>query len=126
PRVARAGPPRNARAPAQQGKQRAPDEAAAPQAAATLMAHHRVEGLVQAIVTPDVHEHGTRRYGTRPATTVRSERGRVCAASEEATLAHTVRRLGWRGEATHHPAAALSLAQAVAAYRHAALIAYVF
>jgi len=126
PRVARAVAASNARDARQQGKQRVPDEAAASQAAATIMAHHRVEGLVQAIVTPDVHEHGTRRYGTRPATTVRSERVRVCAASEEATLAHTVRRLGWRVEATHHPAAALSLAQGVAAYRRESLIAHGF
>src|SRR5712691_6263692 len=55
-----------------------------------------------------------------------SERVRVCAASEEAMLAHTVRRLGWRVYATHHPAEALSLAQGVAAYRRESLIAQGF
>src|SRR5947208_1593323 len=60
-----------------QGKQRLPDEAAASHTAATIIAHHRVEGLVQASVTTEVHEYVKRRYGTRPATTVRSERVRI-------------------------------------------------
>ena len=73
-------------------------------------------------VTTEVHEHVKRRYGTRPATTVRSERVRVCAASEEAPLAQAVRRLGWRVYATNHTAEELSLAQGVAAYRSEYLI----
>jgi len=47
-------------------------------------------------VTTEVHTHGNRRYGIRPATTVRREHVRVSAAREEAPLAHAVRRLGWR------------------------------
>ncbi len=125
-RVARAVAAINARDERQQGKQRLPDEAAASHTAATIMAHHRVEGLVQASVTTAVHEYVKRRYGTRPATTVRSERGRIDAASEEATLAQTVRRLGWRVSATNHLAEALSLAQGVAAYRSAYLIEHGF
>jgi transposase len=121
-RVARAVAAINALEERQQGKQRWPDEAAASQAAATIMAHHRVEGLVHAIVTTEVHAHVKRRYGTRPATTGHSERVRVCAASEEATGAQTVRRLGWRVYATNHTAAELRLAQGVAAYRREYLI----
>jgi transposase len=121
-RVARAIAAINALDARKQGKQRLPDEAAASQAAATIIAHHRVEGLVQALVTTEVHEHGKRRYGTRPATTVRSERVRVGAVSEEATLAHAVRRLGWRVYATNHTTEELSLAQGVAAYRSEYLI----
>ena len=67
-----------------------------------------------------------RRYGTRPATTVRSERVRISAASEEATLAQTVRRLGWRVYATNHTAEELSLAQGVAAYCSEYLIEHGF
>ena len=77
-------------------------------------------------VTTEVHEYVKRRYGTRPATTVRSERVRISAASEEATLAQTVRRLGWRVYATNHTAEALSLAQGVAAYRSEYLIEHGF
>ena len=114
-RVARAVAAINALDERKQGKQRLPDEAAASHTAATIMAHHRVEGLVQARVTTAVHEDVKRRYGTRPATTVRRERGRIDAAREEAPLAQTVRRLGGRVDATHHIAEALSLAQGVAA-----------
>jgi hypothetical protein len=73
-RVARAVTELNALDERKQGKPRLPD-----QAAAAILAKHRVEGLVTVTVTTDVHEHVKRRYGTRPATTVRSERVRVGA-----------------------------------------------
>jgi transposase len=121
-RVARAVSEINALEERKQGKQRLPDEAAAYQAATAILAKHRVEGLVKVTVTTEVHEHVKRRYGTRPATTVRSERVRVGAAREEVPLAQAVRRLGWRVYATNHTAEALSLAQGVAAYRSEYLI----
>jgi transposase len=104
------------------GKPRVPDESAAHQAAASILAKHRVEGLVHVTVTTDVHEPAKRRYGRRPATTVCSEHVRVRAASEETTLAQAIQRLGWRIYATNHSAEALSLAQGVAAYRSEYLI----
>jgi transposase len=73
-------------------------------------------------VPDEVHAHVKRRYGTRPATTVRSERVRVGATRVEAPLAHAVRRLGWRVYATNHTAEEVSLAQGVAAYRSEYLI----
>jgi len=121
-RVARAVTEINALDERKQGKPRVLDETAASQAAAAIMAKHRVEGLVHVTVTTDVHEHVKRRYGTRPATTVRSERVRVHAASEEGPLAAAVQRLGWRVYATNHTAEELSLAQGVAAYRSEYLI----
>jgi transposase len=125
-RVARAVTARNALDERTQGKPRWPDEAAAYQAAAAILAQHRVAGLVTVTVTTDVHEHVKRRYGTRPATTVRSERVRVCATCEETPLAQTVQRLGWRVSATNHTAEGVSLAQGVAAYRRAYLIEHGF
>ena len=95
-RVARAVTELNALDEHKQGKARVPDEAGASQAAAAIMAKHRVAGLVHVTVTTEVHTHGKRRYGTRPATTVRSERLRVSATCAEAPLADAVRRLGWR------------------------------
>ena len=77
-------------------------------------------------MTPEVHEHVKRRYGTRPATTVRSERVRVCAAREEGPLAQAVQRLGWRVYATNHTTEGLSLTQGVAAYRSEYLIEHGF
>jgi transposase len=121
-RVARAVTEINALDERKQGKQRMPDEATAYQAAAAIMAKHRVDGLVNVTVMTEVHEHTQRRYGTRPATTVRSERVRVGAAHAEAPLAHAVRRLGWRVYATNHTAEEVSLAQGVAAYRSEYLI----
>jgi transposase len=125
-RVARAVTEINALDERKQGKQPVPDEAAAHQAVAAIMAKHRVDGLVNVAVTIEVHEHVKRRYGTRPATTVRRERVRVSGASEEATLAQAVRRLGWRVYATNHTAEALSLTQGVAAYRSEYLIEHGF
>jgi len=121
-RVARAVAEIDALDERKQGKRRLPDAAATSQAAAAIMTKHRVEGLVHVTVTTDVHEHAKRRYGTRPATTVRSERVRVHVAREEAALAQAVQRLGWRVYATNHLAAELSLAQGVAAYRSEYLI----
>jgi transposase len=121
-RVARAVTELNALDKRKQGKTRLPDEAAAYPAVVAILAKHRVEGLVAVTVTTDVHESVKRRYGTRPATTVRSEHVRVWAASDEVTLAHTVQRLGWRVYGTNHTAEALSLAQGVAAYRSEYLI----
>ncbi|HWL75433.1 MAG TPA: hypothetical protein VNQ74_16320, partial [Burkholderiaceae bacterium] len=95
-RVARAVTEINALDERKQGKPLVPDETAAYQAAAAIMAKYRVDGLVKVTVTTDVYEHVKRRYGTRPATTVHSERVRVRATSEEAPLAHTMRCLGWR------------------------------
>ena len=125
-RVARAVTELNALDERKQGKPRLPDEAAASQAAAAILAKHRVEGLLTVTVTTDVHEHVKRRYGTRPATTVRSERVRVCATCEETPLAQAVQRLGWRVYATNHTAEGLSLAQGVAAYRSEYLIEHGF
>jgi transposase len=121
-RVVRAVTEINALDERKQGKPRLPDETAAYQAAAAIMAKYRVEGLVHVTVTTDVHEHVKRRYGTRPVTTVRSARVRVSAASEEAPLAHAVQRLGWRVYATNHTAEEVGLAQGVAAYRSEYLI----
>ena len=121
-RVARAVTEINALDERKQGKQHVPDEATAHQAAAAILAKHRVDGLVHVTVMTEVHEHAKRRYGPRPATTVRRERVRVGAAGAEAPLVHAVRRLGWRVYATNHTAAEGSLAQGVAAYRSEYLI----
>lgn len=121
-RVARAVTEINALDARKQGKPRLPDEAMAAHTAAAILAKHRVEGLVNVTVRTDVLAHTKRRYGTRPATTVRRERVRVSAACAEEPLAHAVRRLGWRVYATNHPAEDVSLAQGVAAYRSEYLV----
>jgi len=121
-RVTRAVTEINALEACKQGKQPLSDEAAAYQATAAILAKHRVEGLVAVTVRTDVHVHTKRRYGTRPAATVRSTRVRVGAAHAEAPLAQAVQRLGWRVYATNHTAEEMGLTQGVAAYRSAYLI----
>jgi transposase len=78
-----------------------------------------VDGLGNVTVRTAVHEHVTRRDGTRPATTLRSERVRGRVTSDEATLPQAAQRLGWRVSATNHTTEALPLAQGVAASRSA-------
>src|SRR2546430_6214895 len=68
-RVARAITEINALDERKQGKKRLADETAARQAAAELLATHRVAALVPVDVRTETHAHIKRRYGTRPAPT---------------------------------------------------------
>src|SRR5262249_54581935 len=104
------------------GKKPLPNEAAASQAADTIMAKHRVNGLLNVSVKTEIDEQEKRRYGARPAGTVRTERVHVSAVIDKAAVKQAVRRLAWRVYATNHTADELSLAQAVAAYRSKYLI----
>ena len=88
-----------------QGKKVLPDEAAAQQAAEAILGTYRVKGLVHVTVRAKTHEQVKRRYGARPATTVRSTRVRVQAASDEAGVDRRCAALGWRVYATNHSAA---------------------
>ena len=104
------------------GKKPLPDEAAAKQAAEAIIVKYRVEGLIKVSVRTEIEEREKRRYGSRPAATVQTERVRVNAEQDEAAVKHAVRRLAWRVYATNHTADEPSLAQAVAAYRSEYLI----
>jgi transposase len=104
------------------GKKPLPDEAAAKQAAEAIIVKYRVEGLITVSVRTEIEEQEKRRYGSRPATTVQTERVRVSAEQDEAAVKQAARRLAWRVYATNHTAEELSLAQAVAAYRSEYLI----
>jgi transposase len=104
------------------GKKPLPDEAAANQAAEAILVKYRVKGLVKVSVSTEIKQQEKRRYGARPAGTVRTERVQVRATIDKAAVKKAVRRLGWRVYATNHTADELSLAQAVAAYRSEYLI----
>jgi transposase len=104
------------------GKKPLPDEAAANQAAEAILVKYRVKGLVKVSVSTEIKEQEKRRYGARPAGTVRTESVQVRATIDKAAVNKAVRRLGWRVYATNHTADELSLAQAVAAYRSEYLI----
>jgi transposase len=116
-RVARAVTEINALDERKKGKTPLPNETAAMAAAEAILVKHRVAGLLKVRVMTETQEQVKRAYGSRPATTVRSERVRVSAAEDEAAVEQTARRLGWRVYATNHAADELSLEQGVAAYR---------
>jgi transposase len=105
-----------------QGKPRCTELAAVREAADALLARYHVQGLLRLHYEEHVCERRVRRYGSRPAT-VRVEREvRVTAGVAQDAVTAAVQRLGWRGYATNHPAAHLTLTQAALAYRSAYLI----
>ncbi|HEX3228078.1 MAG TPA: IS1634 family transposase [Pyrinomonadaceae bacterium] len=98
-----------------QGKKRLAAEAEALKAAEAIIARNRVVDIVQIGVPTIVHEETKRRYGQRPAQTLRTTSVQVEARIDQAAMAQVVRRLGWRVYATNHDQE-LSLQQVVAAY----------
>jgi len=105
-----------------QGKQRLADEAEARQAAEAIVATHHVAAVVRIAGRTTVHEATQRRYGQRPAQTIRTTPVRVEVGIEQVALEQAVRRLGWRVYATKHARETLRLKQVVAAYRSAYLV----
>ena len=98
-----------------QGKKRLAAEAEALQGAEAIIARNRVGAIVQIGVHTIVHEETKRRYGQRPAQTLRTTSVQVEARIDQAAMAQVIRRLGWRVYATNHDQE-LSLKQVVAAY----------
>jgi len=98
-----------------QGKKRLAAEAEALKATEAIIARDRVAGIVQIGVHTIVHEETKRRYGQRPAQTLRTTSVQVEARIDHTAMAQVVRRLGWRVYATNHDQE-LSLKQVVAAY----------
>src|SRR5262249_16066842 len=98
-----------------QGKKRLTAEAEALKAAEAIIARNRVADIVQIGSHTIVHEETKRRYGPRPAQTLRPTRMQVEARIDHTVMAQVVRRLGWRVYATNHDQE-LSLKQVVAAY----------
>jgi transposase len=105
-----------------QGKKRLADEAEARQAAEAIVAKHHVAEVVRIEVRTTVHEATKRRYGQRPAQTIRTTRVRVEAGIDHVALEQAVRRLGWRVYATNHDRETMSLKQVVVAYRSEYLV----
>jgi transposase len=98
-----------------QGKKRLAAEAEALKAVEAIIARNRVVDMVQIGVHTIVHEETKRRYGQRPAQTLRTTSVQVEARIDQAAMAQVIRRLGWRVYATNHDQE-LSLKQVIAAY----------
>src|SRR6266702_2216371 len=105
-----------------QGKKRLADEAEARQATEAIVAKHHVAAVVRIEVRTTVHEATQRRYGQRPAQTIRTTRVRVEAGIDHVALEQAVRRLGWRVYATNHDQETMRLKHVVAAYRSEYLV----
>jgi len=105
-----------------QGKKRLADEAEARQATEAIVAKHHVAAVVRIEVRTTVHEATQRRYGQRPAQTIRTTRVRVEAGIDHVALDQAVRRLGWRVYATNHDQETMRLKHVVAAYRSEYLV----
>ena len=104
-----------------QGKKRLAAEAEALKAVEAIIARNRVVDMVQIGVHTIVHEETKRRYGQRPAQTLRTTSVQVEARIDQAAMAQVIRRLGWRVYATNHDQE-LSLKQVIAAYWSAYLV----
>jgi len=125
-RVARAQQAVTALTVRRRGKPRLPTVAAVQQAAAAILAHERVAGLLQVIITEHVQERPVRAYAGRPAQVRQTRTLHAQARVDTAALEAAVQRLGWRVYATNAPAQDLTATQAVLAYRQEFLIERAF
>jgi transposase len=104
------------------GKQCFEEVSALRQAVVTIVQQYGVEELLWL----RFHQHATpravRAYRARPARVEEDRHATVEVRVDEVALEAAVRRLGWRMYGTNQPAAQLSLAQAVLAYRSEYLV----
>jgi transposase len=107
---------------AKQGKTPFADRAALQQAAEALLKRHAVEGLLTLTYAETRQVRQVRKYGARPAETRTACTVRVAIQRDVTALQAAERRLGWRVYGTNRPAPALTLEQAVLAYRNEYLV----
>lgn len=105
-----------------QGKPPFTDRAGLQQAAEALLKRYAIEGLLTLTYAETVQVRQVRKYGARPAETRTACTVRVTVQRDAPALQAAERRLGWRVYGTNRPATALTLAQAVLAYRHEYLV----
>ncbi len=108
------------------GQKAFPDEVALAQAAEAILTRYRVKDYVQLTYSQQVEHHAVRRYRDRPARMVERRRFQVNNTLETEAIDQQMRTLGWRVYVTNHPAAALSLPQAVTVYRQEYLVEHSF
>ena len=99
------------------GRKRFETVSALRQAVVAIVQRYGVEHLVWFRLTPHVTARSIRAYRGQPARVEYDRDTTVEVCVDDATLEATMRRLGWRVYGTNQPAASLSLAQAVLAYR---------
>jgi transposase len=101
------------------GKKRFETVSAVRQAVVAIVQRYGVEHLVWFRLTPPVTSRPVRAYRGQPARVEHDRHATVEVCVDEAALAATLGRLGWRVYGTNQPRESWSLAQAVLAYRSA-------
>ena len=99
------------------GKARYTDQGGLETAVEALLQQYAVVGLLTVQYHEQVHERHVRKYRERPAETRQERQVSVSVAPDTEAVAATIRRLGWRVYGTNCPIEALTLEQAVLAYR---------
>jgi transposase len=99
------------------GKRQIKDEASLLSAIQGIEKKYRVQGLFDYEYHPEISERSVRSYGDNPARVERQVRYQLKVERNEAAIAEAEFRTGWRIYATNSPVKALSLDQAVLAYR---------
>jgi transposase len=87
------------------------------QAAEGILTHYSVTGLLQVEYVQSTTTRSVRRYGAREATQREEREALLSVVVDEAAVSEAVRRLGWRVYVTNQPQEALSLEEALLAYR---------
>ena len=105
--------------PPRRGKRQYDDLVSLQQDAQAVLRQQQVAGLLQLDYERQVTRRQLRRYRDQPARSEEKMRYQLHVTRDEAAIAVLYRSLGWRLYATNAPAASLSLAQAVLAYRGA-------
>ncbi len=99
------------------GKKRFETLSALRQAVVAIVQRYGVENLLWFRLTPHITSRPVRAYRGQPARVDHDHHATVEVRVDEAALAATIGRLGWRVYGTNQPIESLSLAQAVLAYR---------
>ena len=93
------------------------DAASAQQAVEALLARHQVSGLLQVDIQEQTQVRSVRGYGAKPARQEQDAQVTLTATVDTAAVEAAKAALGWRVYVTNASAEALSLAEAVLAYR---------
>jgi transposase len=99
------------------GRRRWGDPSALQEAVDAILTRYRVHGLLHVRYTARFWAHPRQRSGGRDTTGRLAWDGQVTVSLDQEAVAAAVRQLGWRVYVTTQPPAALSLQEAVMAYR---------
>lgn len=108
------------------GKQRLRTVEELKQAAPQIIERQRVEGVMQAQVSETIRERTVRGYAGHERRVRLEREGRIQVVVDEAAVTQAIRELGWQVYVTNQTPAAVSLNEAVLAYRSEYLIEHDF